>query len=52
MYGAKSLKKRALDMIVKNRKSIVGSEEWKECAKNMPHLMADIAEEAMANIND
>ena len=52
MYGAQSLKKSALDKIVKNRKTIVGTEEWKECAKNMPNLMADIAEEAMANLND
>ena len=51
MYRAQSLKKRALDMIVKNRKSIVGTEQWKECGKKMPHLMADIAE-AMANLND
>ena len=52
MYRAQSLKKRALDMIVKNRKNIVGSEEWEECAKKRPHLMADIAEEAMANLNN
>ena len=44
MYGANELKKRALDMIVTNRKSVVGTEEWKDCAKNRPHLMADIAE--------
>lgn len=51
MYGANELKKRALETIVKIRKSIVGTEEWKECAKNRPHLMADIAV-AMANLND
>ena len=38
------MKKGALDTIVRNRKSVVGTEEWKECAKNRPHLMADIAE--------
>jgi len=52
MYGANALKKRSLDTIVRNRKSIVGTEEWKECAKNRPHLMVDIAEAAMANLND
>ena len=51
MYRAQSLKKRALDMIVKNRKTIVGTEHWKECAKKSPHLMVDIAE-AMANLYD
>ena len=52
MYGANELKKRSLDTIVRNRKSVVGTEEWKECAKNRPHLMVDIAEAAMANLND
>ena len=45
------MKKGALDTIVRNRKSVVGTEEWKDCAKNRPHLMADIAE-AMADLND
>ena len=51
MYGAQSLKKCALNKIVRNRKSVIGTEEWKECAKKRPHLMADIAV-AMANLND
>ena len=44
MYGTQMLKKRALEMIVKKRKTIVKRKQWKECAKNRPHLMADIAE--------
>jgi len=51
MCGAQSLKKRALDMIVKNRKTIMETEEWKECAKRSSLLMVDIAE-ALANLYD
>ena len=44
MHGAELLKSLALQMIVKNRRTIVGTEQWRECAKKMPHLMVDIAE--------
>ena len=44
MYGAQELKKRALDLVVGNMKTIRGSEEWKECSKKMPHLYVDISE--------
>ena len=47
MYGAQSLKKRALNKIVRNRKSVVGTEEWIDCAKNRPQIIVEIAE-AMA----
>ena len=47
MYGAQSLKKCALNKIVRNRKSVVGTEEWIECAKNRPQIIVEIAE-AMA----
>ena len=47
MYEAQLLKKRALNMIVRKKKDIVGTEEWKDCAKKRPRLIVEIAE-AMA----
>ena len=47
MYEAQLLKKRALNMIVRKRKKVMGMEEWKDCAKKRPHLIVEIAE-AMA----
>ena len=47
MHSAKDLKKKALEMIVTNAKKITGTEEWKDCAENRPHLLRMVAE-AMA----
>ena len=47
MHTAHDLKKNALDLIVNNAKEITGTEEWKDCAKNRPHLLIVVAE-AMA----
>ena len=44
MYGAEGLKKHALDLVVSNVKTILGSDEWKECAKKRPNLFVDISE--------
>merc|ERR1712110_1012521 len=44
MYGAQELKKRALDLVVGNMKTIRGSDEWKESAKKRPHLCVEISE--------
>ena len=46
-HSAQDLKKNALDMIVTNAKKIIGTEEWKDCAENRPHLLIVVAE-AMA----
>jgi len=43
MYGAEGLKKHALDLVVSNMKTILGSDEWKECAKKRPNLFVDIS---------
>ena len=43
MYGAQELKKRALDLVVGNMKTIRGSDEWKEAMKK-PHLCVEISE--------
>ena len=44
MHEAGTLKRRALDTIVRNRKSVMGTEEWKDYAKKRPHLFVEIAE--------
>jgi len=44
MYGAQDLKTRAMVLVVRNMKTINGSEEWKECAKKRPHLFVDISD--------
>ena len=44
MYGAEELKKQALDLVIGNMKTLRGSDEWKDCAKNRPHLYVDILE--------
>ena len=44
MYGAQELKKRALDLVVANMKSIRGSDDWKECARKRPNLCVEISE--------
>ena len=49
MHSAEHLKKKALDMIVTNAKKIIGSEEWKDCAKNRPHLLIKVAEAMSAS---
>ena len=49
MYGAKNLKTRAMELVVTNMKTILGSGEWKECAKKRPHLYVDISEALAAN---
>ena len=49
MYGAQDLKTRAMELVVGNMKTILGSGEWKECAKKRPHLYVDISEALAAN---
>ena len=44
MYGAQNLKTRAMELVVSNMKTLLGSDEWKECAKKRPHLYVDISE--------
>merc|ERR1711934_622955 len=44
MYGAQNLKTKAMELVVRNMKTINGSEEWKECAKKRPHLFVDISD--------
>ena len=44
IYGAQELKKRALDLVVANMKSIRGSDDWKESARKRPHLCVEISE--------
>ena len=43
-YDAQVLKTRAMELVVRNMKTIKGSDEWKECAKKRPHLFVDISE--------
>ena len=31
-----------MKVVIKNVKSLIGSEEWNECAKNSAHLFVDI----------
>ena len=50
MYGAEGLKKHSLDLVVSNVKTILGSDEWKECAKKRPNLFVDISEALAVNI--
>ena len=44
MFGAQDLKTRAMKLVVRNMKTLLGSDEWKECAKKRPHLFVDISE--------
>ena len=44
MFGAQDLKTRAMELVVSNMKTLLGSDEWKECAKKRPHLFVDISE--------
>ena len=50
MHSAHYLKKSALEFIVKNAKKITETEEWKEFAMNRPHIVAAVAEEALASV--
>ena len=47
MHSADDLKKNALNMIVTNAKKITGTQEWRDCARDRPHLLIVVAE-AMA----
>ena len=42
MHQASELKEAAMKVVIKNVKSLIGSEEWKECAKNRTHLFVDL----------
>ena len=44
MHSAQHLKKNALNMIVTNARRIIGTQEWKDCAENRPHVLIVIAE--------
>ena len=49
MHSANDLKKNALDMIVTNAKKITGTEEWRDCARDRPHLLIVVAEALAAS---
>ena len=46
MHQAAELKEAAMKVVIKNVNSLIGSEEWKECAKNRTHLFVDLFAEA------
>ena len=46
MHQASELKEAAMKVVIKNVKSLIGSEEWKECAKNRTHLFVDLLAKA------
>lgn len=50
MHSANDLKRNALDMVVTNAKKITGTKEWKDCARDRPHILIVVAE-AMAASN-
>ena len=44
MVGAEKLKEPAMDVVIKNMRRLIGTEEWKECKKKSPHIFVDVAE--------
>ena len=43
MHGAQDLKTQAMKLVVGNMKTLMDSDEWKDCAKKRPHLFVDIS---------
>ena len=41
-YQAFELKKDALEVIIRNRKVVIKSEDWEKCVKNHPKLAVEI----------
>ena len=44
MYGAQVLKNAAMDIVVNNMSELITTEEWRECKKERPHIISEVAE--------
>ena len=44
MYGAQELKHAAMDIVTNNMSWVIETEEWKECKKERPHIISEVAE--------
>ena len=44
MYGAQELKNAAMDIMINNMSEIIKTEEWRECKRERPHIIMEVAE--------